>query len=102
MLLKLGCDLSGMDEHITKIYRLLDDACAQKAGRECVLTCGRDGVHMVGSLHYVGRAVDLRTIDLAKAKELSLFKELKNRLGKDYDVVLESNHIHVEYDPKGG
>ena len=31
---------------------------------ECVVTSANDGRHMAGSLHYAGRAVDLRTRDL--------------------------------------
>ena len=26
--------------------------------------------------------------------------DIETRLGPDYDVVLEHDHIHVEYDPK--
>lgn len=62
------------------------------------VTSALDGKHGRGSLHYVGLAVDLRTRDIMapEAKALSLGKEL----GAQYDVVLESNHIHVEFQPK--
>jgi hypothetical protein len=29
-----------------------------------------------------------------------LAANVRDRLGSDFDVVLEPNHIHVEYDPK--
>ena len=73
-------------------------------GVDCVCTSALDSRHMTGSLHYKGLAVDLRTYTLPggyvgegaqKATKL-----LKDRLGSDYDVVLESDHLHVEYDPK--
>jgi len=32
-------------------------------------------------------------------KEISI-KDIKKELGKNFDVIKESNHIHVEYDPK--
>lgn len=67
-----------------------------------VVTSLRDGDHIPDSLHYVGRAVDLRTRHVPKSKR----KEVKNRLdfilGEDYDVILEENppHIHAEYEPE--
>lgn len=80
----------------------------KKRGAELVITSGRDGRHGPGTLHYcvegkytdgIGRALDLRTFNLMGA-EAEAAKELKAALGPDYDVVLEKDHIHVEYDPK--
>jgi hypothetical protein len=75
---------------------------------ECVVTSANDGRHMDGSLHYVGRAVDLRTRDLhpdiAEQLVLALRKRLNGdaTLNRPYQVVLESDHAHVEYQPKPG
>lgn len=67
-----------------------------------VVTSLRDGKHSAGSLHYSGNAVDLRRWDLDARKITSqVVSQLKSQLGSDYDVILESDHIHVEYDPKG-
>ena len=63
---------------------------------EMVVTSVRDGKHKEHSLHYVGQAVDLRTRDFTDMWA----HYLRNALGKDWDVVVESDHIHVEYDPK--
>ena len=63
---------------------------------ELVITSGKDGTHGNNSLHYEGKAVDLRTWNVLDA----LVKQLKAHLGPDYDVVLEKDHIHVELDPK--
>ena len=71
----------------------------KKFGAECVITAGTDGKHMEGSLHYKGCALDLRTFNVA-GKELQVKVALQQALGKDYDVVLEKDHVHVEYDPK--
>ena len=51
-----------------------------------------------GSKHMSGNAFDIRTYGLAVKEQENLVYELGNALGDDYDVVLESNHIHVEYD----
>ena len=61
-----------------------------------VITSTYEGSHSEGSLHYANLAVDIRK---NKAKVLS-YKEIKQALGKDYDVILEGDHIHIEYDPK--
>jgi hypothetical protein len=66
-----------------------------------VLTSVVDGKHSRGSKHYSGNGWDGRTRNIptedAKGK---IFLDIKNALGSDYDVVLEKNHIHCEYDPK--
>lgn len=58
-----------------------------------------DGTHSRGSLHYVGAAADLR---LPRRHVPLIARELGKRLGRDYDVVLEKTHIHIEYQPKAG
>ena len=66
---------------------------------EPVVTCTTDGRHGPGSYHPFGRALDFR---LPVAHELcgTIIIQLRSALGRDYDVVLENDHIHVEYDPK--
>ena len=75
---------------------------------ECVVTSADDGRHMAGSLHYAGRAVDLRTRDLHEEVIRKLANALRKRLnGSDiinrpYQIVVETDHIHVEYQPQPG
>lgn len=60
-----------------------------------------DGVHMVDSLHYARRAVDLRIRDVDVAVIHNGFcPAARLLLGPDFDVVQERDHIHIEYDPK--
>ena len=67
-----------------------------------VITSGIDGVHREGSKHYSLHAIDVRTNNFPTAKSKLIFQDLvKTRLGADYDVVLEPDHLHIEYDPKG-
>jgi hypothetical protein len=73
---------------------------AEEVGVALTVTSGTDGKHMTGSKHYIGGALDVRTRGLIPADQLDVRNTIKRRLGKDYDVVLESDHIHVEYDPK--
>lgn len=67
---------------------------------EMTVTSIKDGKHMEGSRHYSGNAADLRIWNIPQPLHSTLTKKLKEALGLDFDVVLESDHIHVEFDPK--
>ena len=72
------------------------DSIFKEFQNELVVTSGRDGHHMVTSLHYRGKAYDARTKNVLEL----LTKLIKDKLGSAYDVVLESDHIHIEFDPQ--
>ena len=87
-----------------KPYRLLMLAAyvanvAEALGLDVTITSAMDGTHMQGSKHYTGEALDLRISNLTKDQREDLLAGLRDRMGKSYDVVLEKDHIHVEYDP---
>lgn len=68
--------------------------------RTCTITGCIDGRHSRGSLHYLGLAIDLRTRDLPSGEPYEIVNLLKSALGEDFDVVMESDHIHIEFQPK--
>lgn len=71
-------------------------------GYEVVITSACDGTHSAGSLHYEGKALDLRCSvawGFSTADCQAIEAMMAERLGTGYDVVLESTHLHVEYDP---
>lgn len=57
-------------------------------------------IHSPNSKHKVGLAADLRINTVASNFWSTLLRQLKFALGKDFDVVLESDHIHIEFDPR--
>ena len=69
-------------------------------GQELVITSALDGEHSAGSLHYYGKAVDLRSNYFDVADKMSVVADLRGILGCYCDVIVHSTHIHVEYDPK--
>jgi len=71
----------------------------RKYGAELVITSANDGKHGDKTLHHKGLALDLRTWNLG-GREMQVSAELQKALGDEYDVVLESDHIHCEYDPE--
>ena len=71
-------------------------------GLECVVTSGKDGVHSKNSAHYIGNALDLRIWEISNhmtpmAFGYNLAKSLLIICGPGYYVVLEGDHIHLEY-----
>jgi len=67
--------------------------------QDMVVTSLCDGKHSPNSLHYVGYAADLR-IWAIEEKDLVEFTEgLAIELGDEFDVVLERDHIHIEFQP---
>ena len=70
------------------------------AGQTFTITSVCDGKHSEKSLHYNGQAVDIRTRDLSGVTAQDIATRIKLRLGGDYDVVNEGDHIHIEFDPK--
>lgn len=99
MKLKDGVSLEGVQWQMFAAA-VKAEAVYKRYGYELTITAGTDGQHGVHSLHYTGLALDCRTRDVEAAQVPRLQREIAQELGKDYDVVLESDHIHVEYDPK--
>lgn len=96
MLLKLGVSISLLRPPIRKKLFLIERIHSIFFTDEMVITSTFEGTHSSGSLHYAHFAIDLRLPGVA----FEFANRLRKELGKDYDVVLESNHIHIEYDPK--
>ena len=97
MLLKPGVDISRLARPIRRVLCPLD-SLFDKYKEELVITSTYGGNHLPCSLHYANLAIDIR---LPKKNLKEIVTEIKDILGKDYDVVLERDHIHIEYDPKG-
>lgn len=102
MILKDGVTQQGVVPQIWYAIGLAD-GIYRANGLRLVVTSLTDGEHMQNSLHYSGKAVDLRTRsvphDLLRSVHGSLVTVL-DPMG--YDVILEQDHIHIEFDPKPG
>ena len=84
----------------TLLAMIIADPIYKKYGREFVATSLNDSVHRDGSKHYTGNGVDGRTYYFTEDQKKQVVAELKTQLGLYYDIILESDHIHIEYDPK--
>jgi hypothetical protein len=103
---KQGADLKGIKPEAQHAIEVVDEIY-KSFGQILVITSGTegydgDGVHKSGSLHYSGYAFDCRTRYFDSARVQTVAKAIREKLGRDYDVLVEKDHIHVEYDPKSG
>lgn len=67
---------------------------------ELVVTSCNDGIHRETSLHWCGMACDLRIWNLPEDRRRLAVSELERDLPPDFDVILESDHVHLEYQPR--
>lgn len=76
----------------------------QVLGLPITITSANDSTHKPHngstSFHYEDQAWDLRTRDKTTMQIGELVTFLKQELGYGWDVVLESDHIHVERDTR--
>lgn len=65
-----------------------------------VVTSTDESHHSERSFHYVGAAFDVRTRDVPMFEPASNVwaREIATLLGPDWDVVVESTHLHLELD----
>ena len=97
--IKRGAKVNRLQTEMILAVIVANEAYA-KYETECVITEGVGGKHGRGSRHYVGYAIDLRTRNLHESWREIVADDIRERLGEQYDVILESDHIHVEFDPK--
>ena len=64
------------------------------------VTSQADGTHKENSLHYKGRAWDLRTRYMLEEDKKTWKSNLEIALGDSWQVILEKDHMHIEYDPQ--
>ncbi len=72
-----------------------------RSGVKLTITSTGDGKHGPTSKHYIGLAFDCRTsvAGISQTEAATLATKIRPRIPQ-FDVVVESDHIHVEYDPQ--
>lgn len=106
--LKEGVHINGahFDSAMVRIIDVARETAPMLEKGTVWITSANDSSHMEGSLHFVNRALDIRIKNIIGGMEFPLAargwaERMQVALGDDYDVLLESDHIHVEYDPQG-
>jgi hypothetical protein len=99
LFLKAGVRITGMRPEIL-LAAVAAERVYEEAGHDFTITACVNGKHSVGSLHYAGGAIDVRTRDIPPADVQKMLASIKSCLGGDFDVLLEVDHIHIEFQPK--
>jgi hypothetical protein len=100
MKIKNNADITKLDNKIKLVIENIENACKKLEGKnyEITITSGNDGIHMKNSKHYENLAIDIRIKDMNYP--LGNCLNIRKTLGKDYDVILENDHIHIEYEKR--
>ena len=95
----VAAPLLNFAQHLALIHELL-------CGAPLVITSGKDSLHVAGSLHSEGLAVDLRTKDKSDAAN-QLFLMVLAYAGPENEIAVfderalpDAPHIHIEYHGK--
>jgi hypothetical protein len=87
----------GVSSEILLAIWIAEQVYEEKGASQFCITSLTDGKHMVGSRHYCGKAVDLRIWTLPVDKRKDAAKLIQHRLGAAYFVLLETDHLHIQY-----
>lgn len=79
---------------------IADALSLEISGKEIVVTSLLDGVHSKNSKHYSGNAFDIRVWIYTQKQRNEVYNKLKKKLGINYDVLDEQDHLHIEWDEK--
>ena len=93
---KSGVKLFGLQLPMRKV-QIYAEEIWKEHGQKLVITSTTDSVHSAGSLHPFGYAEDLRTFYFKRSTKRIVADKLQKKLGKNYQVIVKFNHIHVEY-----
>lgn len=99
MKIKDGVRVRGIRSEISFILPVIAKIF-QDLEKDFVITSGTEGRHSAGSLHYSGAAIDIRTRHLSEAQKRAVSARIIGALTHEYDVVLERDHLHIEFQPK--
>jgi len=97
---KPGVDLRGIQPEALAMVPVVVARFAEIGADYAMITSALDGKHSTQSLHYKGKALDWRIRHLKDGEAELVTKFIRLDLGQQFDVVLEKDHIHIEFDPK--
>jgi hypothetical protein len=99
--------VDGIHPFILPYMFLIDEWCRDHLGYELIITSCTDGQHSSTSRHYLGTAIDVRTwTEPASGMQIEgdvrskLVTQLKHILGKDWFVLDEGTHFHIDWRPQ--
>ena len=100
MMLKESVKLNGIKPELI-LSILIANEVYQLHEIEFVITSVCDSKHSAtNSLHYSGNAFDIRISNIPTKEMIDqIYLEIRKRLTKDFQAILETDNIHIEYQP---
>jgi hypothetical protein len=101
--IKNNANVSNLDTNILNALPTIISAYREVEGNDFIptITSGNDSEHMHNSLHYINKAIDIRTITdrkISMEDSKYIYRKLKASLDSNkFRVLFEGNHIHVSY-----
>lgn len=100
MILKKGVLITGVQPEIVLAIIIIEPIC-DELGVDLVITSCRDGEHSKNSKHKLGFAIDIRTRDLQDQEKIKLAQDIRAALTSEFFVLLEGDHIHIQFNGIG-
>jgi len=98
---KKSVKVFGLSPYMHLADRVVEGVYGNWDFNRVTVTSAVDGKHGKNSLHYQGLAQDYRTTRLDSEFDWQKIADfIRAELTDEYDVVLESDHIHIEFQPK--
>lgn len=102
--LKPGTRINGIQASLVAGLMMLQGLASNMEIPELVITAGSNGKHGERSLHYEGKALDIRSKALTAQQKRQLLVMMNGNAGEVYDFILEdeglpNEHFHLEVDP---
>jgi len=101
MIIKKGVRMLGLKPEIL-VALIVCDRIYTENGQTLVVTSAVDGKHSKKSKHYLGLAIDTRTRYFSLSTLVRVGKQIREALGSEYYVIIESNHIHIQFNGTHG
>ena len=89
-----NADIKGLDLRMRVVMKKVEKIY-KAHGHDLTITCGLDGEHSAGSMHYYGLALDFRTRWWGDEEAEQVAQEIRHELDHTFYVAFEKNHIHV-------
>lgn len=95
-------NISNLDKHLADFLRWLAPIHRALFGKPLIVTSGKDGEHAVGSKHYIGKSVDVRTSDITDTQQVLLLHVLSLQVDVwslaifDERALPGAPHMHIE------
>ena len=95
---KKGVEIRGVQPEMAAVWPVIASVYGE-FGRHCVITSVVDGEHK-SIVHPIGFATDFRISNVPTGWHEKLADRIREVLTDEFDVVLEVDHLHIEFDPR--